>query len=523
MSHAVHQNGVVGAGGAVAVNAVYVGKAGMVSATVKERLTVPESIESILVGYGVRGTAVRTAAEAEHGAFAGIVQVGGERGQSALREYMSHGKVFQTRPVRQGLVALQAEPCKAAGFRGASLFEYVGLAGADVAHIICGKCIAGHTRQSIGVANTRTARGKYLLVRAAVAARFGEWRLLVDDVQGISLIPGVGEIVEAGEAGIEIRHFHKCTDVDVEVGVAVVPGSVLVQTGEAGEPQVIAIVRPRIGFGQFTVNGKGCHGEDAEGHLPHMVVGDVVFQAVDIVHVHAVAEFFYFVQQESARGIVQNIVQCVVCHGAERKQGGFVEVAHHVFVVSPGGHLLDALHGFVGIAAVFGEQVGADKYVGIRFFAVDDAAAFAGEHGIFLHLVGQPFCQVRVNVVYRLHRGGKYFVGTFEVSLAFGFALAALYETVPFVPVEPYTGVVGRQVLKYGIQCGRAELPGIVLYRKLQRIAPFGLSVRNIAVLPVPCARSQILFGVEERPARLGLYSRFRLECRSLRVAQEVA
>ena len=60
---------------------------------------------------------------------------------------------------------------------------------------------------------------------------------------GISLIPGVGEIVEAGEAGIEIRHFHKCTDVDVEVGVAVVPGSVLVQTGKAGEPQVIAIVR----------------------------------------------------------------------------------------------------------------------------------------------------------------------------------------------------------------------------------------------------------------------------------------
>ena len=50
LSHAVHQNGVVGAGGAVAVNAVYVGKAGMVSATVKERLAVPESIESILVG-----------------------------------------------------------------------------------------------------------------------------------------------------------------------------------------------------------------------------------------------------------------------------------------------------------------------------------------------------------------------------------------------------------------------------------------------------------------------------------------
>ena len=104
-------------------------KTSAMSATVKNGFTSVECIESILVGYGVRGTAVRTAAEAEHGAFAGIVQVGGERGQSALREYMSHGKVFQTRPVRQGLVALQAEPCEAAGFRGASLFEYVGLAG----------------------------------------------------------------------------------------------------------------------------------------------------------------------------------------------------------------------------------------------------------------------------------------------------------------------------------------------------------------------------------------------------------
>ena len=158
-----------------------------------------------------------------------------------------------------------------------------------------------------------------------------------------------------------------------------------------------------------------------------MVVGDVVFQAVDIVHVHAVAEFLYFVQQELARGIVQNIVQCVVCHGAEREQGGFVEVAHHVFVVSPGGHLLDALHGFVGIAAVFGEQVGADKYVGIRFFAVDDAAA----------------------------------VGTFEVSLTFGFALAALYETVPFVSVEPYAGWWAGRFLSTASSAGGQNFRGL--------------------------------------------------------------
>ena len=118
----------------------------------------------------------------------------------------------------------------------------------------------------------------------------------------------------------------------MEVGVAVVPGSVLVQTGEAGEPQVIAIVRPRIGFGQFTVNGKGCHGEDAESHLPHMVVGDVVFQAVDIVHVHAVAEFPLF----RSAGICawhrpeHRTVRRMPWSRA--RAGGFVEVAHHVLL-----------------------------------------------------------------------------------------------------------------------------------------------------------------------------------------------
>ena len=65
-----------------------------------------------------------------------------------------------------------------------------------------------------------------------------------------------------------------------------------------------------------------------------MVVGDVVFQAVDVVHVHAVAEFFYFVQQEFARGIVQNIVQCVVCHGAEREQGASLK-SPTTFLLSP--------------------------------------------------------------------------------------------------------------------------------------------------------------------------------------------
>ena len=83
-------------------------KADVVSAAVKERLPVPEGIESVLVGYGVRGAAVRTAAEAEHGALAGIVQVGGKRSQSALREYVPHREVFSI-PVRWGVV------CRIAG------------------------------------------------------------------------------------------------------------------------------------------------------------------------------------------------------------------------------------------------------------------------------------------------------------------------------------------------------------------------------------------------------------------------
>lgn len=79
LTHAVYQNGVVGTCGTVAINTVLVGEADVMSATVKERLSVPESIESILVGYGVRSAAIGVAAKTEHGAFAGVVQVGGEK------------------------------------------------------------------------------------------------------------------------------------------------------------------------------------------------------------------------------------------------------------------------------------------------------------------------------------------------------------------------------------------------------------------------------------------------------------
>ena len=111
-----------------------------------------------------------------------------------------------------------------------------------------------------------------------------------------------------------------------------------------------------------------------------MVVGNVIFQTVDVVLVHAAAEIFYFIQQKLACGIVQNIIQRIVCHGAERQQGSLVEVAHHILVVSPRSHFFDTLHGFIGVAEVFGEQIGANQYVCVGFFAVDDASAFAGEH-----------------------------------------------------------------------------------------------------------------------------------------------
>ena len=198
-----------------------------------------------------------------------------------------------------------------------------------------------------------------------------------------------------------------------------------------------------------------------------MVVGNVIFQTVDVMLVHAAAEIFYFIQQKLACGIVQNIIQRIVCHGAERQQGSLVEVAHHILVVSPRSHFFDTLHSFIGVAAVFGEQIGANQYVCVGFFAVDDAAAFTGKHGILLHFVGQSLRQVRIDVVYGLHRRSEYLVGTFEVSLAFNLSLAALYETVPFILVKPYAGMVGRQVFKYDFQSGRTEFMRIGFYRKL--------------------------------------------------------
>ena len=253
-----------------------------------------------------------------------------------------------------------------------------------------------------------------------------------------------------------------------------------------------------------------------------MVVGNMIFQTVDVMQEHAITELPYFFQQECTCGIVQNIIQGIIGHGAERKQGGFVEVAYHILVISPSGHFFDTLYGFVGISAVFGKQVGANQNIGVCFFSVYDATALAGEHGIFLYFVGQSLCQVRVDIIYRFHRGGEYFVGTCYVGFTFGFAFATFHEVIPLVFVEPYTGVMGGQFFKYNVQGRRAELPGVVLYRKSQRIAPFSLSVCYITVLPVPCTRCQVLFRVKERPACFHLYGRFRFECRALRVAQEV-
>ena len=108
------------------------------------------------------------------------------------------------------------------------MFEYIGLALTDVAYIVCGIGVSCHACQSIGISYACAVGSKYILMRAAVTARFGERRLLVDDIQRVSLIPGVGEVVVSGEARIEIGNFHKCAEVDVEVGIAVVPSAVFV-------------------------------------------------------------------------------------------------------------------------------------------------------------------------------------------------------------------------------------------------------------------------------------------------------
>ena len=106
--------------------------------------------------------------------------------------------------------------------------------------------------------------------------------------------------------------------------------------------------------------------------------------------------------------------------------------------------------------------------------------------------------------------------------MAFGLSLAALDKAVPFVLVEPYAGMMCGQVRKYGFQGGRTELLRIGLYREPQGVAPFRSLVRNVAVLPVPRARRQVLFRVEERPASLYLHGSFLPECRALRVTQQI-
>ena len=95
------------------------------------------------------------------------------------------------------------------------------------------------------------------------------------------------------------------------------PAAVFVQSGETRQPDVITIVHPCIRFGQITVNAECRHGEDTECHLPHVVVGDVVFQPVIEVLVHIVPFLLDgFKQLLPLRGS-QLVVERVVRHGAE--------------------------------------------------------------------------------------------------------------------------------------------------------------------------------------------------------------
>ena len=83
------------------------------------------------------------------------------------------------------------------------------------------------------------------------------------------------------------------------------PSAVFVQTGEACQPEIVAIIHPSVGFGQFTVNGKGSHCEDTEVHLPYMVVVNEVLQTVVIHLKQVVSVFFYMLQKQLASGVIQ--------------------------------------------------------------------------------------------------------------------------------------------------------------------------------------------------------------------------
>ena len=214
----------------------------------------------------------------------------------------------------------------------------------------------------------------------------------------------------------------------------------------------------------------------------------------------------HLLQQQGAVLPAQQIVEGVVGLRAEREQGGVVEVARELVAAVPAGHHLHAVQGLVGVAAVAGEQVGADQHVGVGLLLIDDAAAFAREHRVALHLVLEPFDQFRVDVVEGFHGGSQRLVGPVDVDLAVGEPFGLFDEAVPLAAVDQHArvahaGEAGQEIL----QGGRAEFRGVLLHGQPQDGRPFHPLFLHVAVLPVPDAGLQVAVGVVKGVAGLHL------------------
>ena len=131
---------------------------------------------------------------------------------------------------------------------------------------------------------------------ATVSSGFGKRRLLVHGVHDRTLIPWITEEIETGNGTVKVRNFDECAEVDSEITVAIVPGTVLVQTGESCQPYIVTVIRPYRCFGKITIHAECGECENAKCHLPDMVVSNMVLQPVVEVRIELTSASFYFFQ-----------------------------------------------------------------------------------------------------------------------------------------------------------------------------------------------------------------------------------
>jgi len=106
---------------------------------------------------------------------------------------------------------------------------------------------------------------------------FWEWRLLIDDVERIVVIPGVSKEIESADTGVESGNFNQCAEIDLEIRIAIVPSSIRVEARQTGYPLIVTIIHPGGSHRQFAIRSKRSHIQDTESHLPNMVISNTVF------------------------------------------------------------------------------------------------------------------------------------------------------------------------------------------------------------------------------------------------------